>query len=469
MPMKPGVIQQRLASTNRWWADPEGWARGDPDLMVASEAPFRYHPDVLVDLAPGGLYVLRGPRRVGKSVELKRTIRRLIDEGVDPRLIVHMSVDGWRASDLYRLVEAASQMTRSGSRRHWFIDEITGVSGAWPGEIKWLRDNDPGFRSDTVVLTGSSSSGFRESMGMLAGRRGNAIDPDRVLLPMGFASFVALAHAGSLPPRTGPLRVPELTLIGLREAAHELAPWLHVLTRAWETYLLVGGFPEAVADHLASFRVGPVFRGELLRVISGDAFRSARLSDLQTNALLQRLTRGLGSLASVNNIARDIDVSPATARGRLDDLRESFILWPAPRESNLQPRLRAQAKLYFTDPIYARLAGDRPQDLTALSEQQLGMALLRNFEHHEPGSYVEYSRVLHHRTRTNAEIDFVGPGFGDVAIESKYVDGGWRRNAGRTLRASRWRGVVATGSELNLEDPEVAAVPAGMLAWLLDT
>ena len=117
----------------------------------------------------------------------------------------------------------------------------------------------------------------------------------------------------------------------------------------------------------------------------------------------------------MNNIARDINVSPATAKGTPRRSARVVHPWPAPRESNLRPRLRAQAKLYFADPICARLAGDRPQDLTALSEQQLGVALLRNFERHEPGDYVEFSRVLHHRTTTNAEIDFVGPGFGDIA------------------------------------------------------
>ena len=61
-------------------------------------------------------------------------------------------------------------------------------------------------------------------------------------------------------------------------------------------------------------------------------------------------------------------------------------------------------------------------DPSALSEQQLGMALLRSFEREHPGSYMEFARVLHHRTRTRKEIDFVGPGFGGIAIESKYVD-----------------------------------------------
>ena len=48
-------------------------------------------------------------------------------------------------------------------------------------------------------------------------------------------------------------------------------------------------------------------------------------------------------------------------------------------------------------------------DPSALSEQQLGMALLRSFERGHPGSYMEFDRVLHHRTRTRKEIDFVGP------------------------------------------------------------
>ena len=106
-------------------------------------------------------------------------------------------------------------------------------------------------------------------------------------------------------------------------------------------------------------------------------------------------------------------------------------------------------------------------DPSALSEQQLGMALLRSFERGHPGSYMEFGRVLHHRTRTRQEIDFVGPGFGGIAIESKYVDGRWRRDA-QTLAASGWRGIVATRSELNLEDGNVMAIPASMLAWMID-
>ena len=145
------------------------------------------------------------------------------------------------------------------------------------------------------------------------------------------------------------------------------------------------------------------------------------------------------------------------------------MVWPCHREEGLKPRLKAQKKMYFTDPVY-RLLTRRPVDLSVLSEQQLGVALLRSLERERPGSYVQCDGVLHHRTKGQREIDFVGPDFGGVAIESKYVDDGpWRHMEGRTLKASPWSGVVATRGQLDVRDDETMAIPAGMIAWLIDT
>ena len=536
--MKQGEVQRMLVATNRWWRNPRSWAMDDPDLREADEAPFRYSAGVLDDLAPGGLYVLRGPRRVGKSVEIKRAIETLIGGGVEPRRILHASVDGWRAGDLGGLVTAARQLTPNGGRRFWFIDEITGITDGWPERIKWLRDNDARFRTDTVVLTGSSAADLTGSVKALAGRRGPADDPDRVLLPMGFRSFARLVAEESASADVGPFRVSDLTPRRVSEAAHALVPWLDLLAEAWETYLLVGGFPASVSDHMISregatgdrwrgrlaipqrgiagapptetagagaphpgprtdgngsvpYEVAPTFVRGLIDVIHGDAFRRADWSRVQTTAFMHRMARGLCSPVNYAALADDLGISQPTARRRIDELREAFVLWPCHREDGLRPKLNAQAKTYFTDPVYARLVPGTPDaggdhwrgatplrgiagaldasvpDPSALSEQQLGMALLRSFEREHPGSYMECDRVLHHRTRTRKEIDFVGPGFGGIAIESKYVDGRWKRDV-QTLAASGWRGIVATRSELNLEDARVMAVPASLLAWMID-
>ena len=39
----------------------------------------------------------------------------------------------------------------------------------------------------------------------------------------------------------------------------------------------------------------------------------------------------------------------------------------------------------------------------------------------------------------------------------------------RPAQDTGWRGIVATRSELNLDDPEVAAIPVALLAWPLDS
>ena len=465
--MRPGEIHESLTETNRWWTSPEGWADQDPDLRKAAEAPFHYTPGVLSDLIPGGLYLLRGPRRVGKSVEVKRAIANLIHDGVHPRRIVHMSMEGWHARHLIRFVNIAEQMTLDG-RRYWFLDEITGVEGGWPQRIKWLRDNNRRFQTDTVVLTGSSSSDLREAIGVLAGRRGRAKAPDRVLLPMGFRDFADLVVKDRLPEDIGPLRIADLA-DQIEEASFGLAPWLSILVNTWETYLWVGGFPLAVSGYLRDRQVDPALWTGLWEVISGDAFRRARQTDLQTKTMLERLARSLGSPINLARIAREMDVAQFTAQQRITDLREAFVVWPCYREEGLKPKLKAQKKIYFSDPVY-RLLTPRRLDLSVLSEQQLGVALLRNLERESPGSYVHFDSVLHHRTKGNREIDFVGPHFGGMAIESKYVDDGpWRHAEGRSLKASPWLGIVATRSLLDLQDGKALAVPAGMVAWLLDT
>lgn len=476
--MRVGELQARLTATNGWWRRPQDWTRQDPDLQEASAAPFTHSAGVLEDLVRGGLYVLRGPRRVGKSVELKHTIERLISEGADPRAITHMSVDGWSANDLGTLVRAADRLMPPDGHRWWLIDEITAITDGWPAQIKWLRDNDRRFRHDTVVLTGSSSSNLRDSIGDLAGRRGPVDAPDRVMLPIGFRTFVKLTEPESgLEDETGlgPRAVAELTPESLNDAAYGLAPWLDLLVDAWEDYLRVGGFPQAIASHVRHRLVDESLQQALFGVISGDAFQRARLSDLQTAEMLRRLARGLGSPLNSSRLAREIDVSLPTAQRRIEDLCESFVAWPVYREQDLRPNLRAQRKIYFTDPIYARIGyGDaRAVDETALSEQQVGMALLRSSFRYGHGighaNYADFDRVLYFRSATNAEIDFAGPDFGGLAIESKYSDGRWRRSAGRTLTASPWRGLVATRTETDLDEPQTVAMPTAILAWLIDT
>lgn len=132
-----------------------------------------YESVCLNNVEPGNLCILRGPRRVGKTVAVKQTIRRLLDEGVRPTRIICVAVDGWDAKVLMTLVgNSILPVLREGETRFWFLDEVSAVSGDWAQQLKWLWDNDEQFRRDTVVLTGSNAWALTEAGGVLAGRRG---------------------------------------------------------------------------------------------------------------------------------------------------------------------------------------------------------------------------------------------------------------------------------------------------------
>ena len=471
--MRATEIDVELAESNPWWGKPRGWEETDVQLRAARQSLLEYHPCPLRDFTPGGLYILRGPRRVGKSTAMKQFISERLRDGALPRTILYVSVEGRSAQDLVDILRrgAAEWLVGEAGERLWVIDEITSVEGAWPEQIKRLRDSDPSFSVDTVVLTGSSSAKFEEARKLLAGRR-NAERSDRALFQMGFVD-VARALGQELPDPPG-LRAEELGVADIVEdAASEYRPWGQLLIDAWDRYLQVGGYPQAVAAELYApgRRSGdPTLTDALWDVIYGDAFEGSGLTHTQTQTILRSLASSLTSLFSVNSLARDVSLHHTTVHSRLDALRGAFIAFPVHREQGLAPKERAQPKWYFTDPRLARLAaalgaGTAP-DWTALAEQQLAVALLRALEEEWPGAAMRHDRLLYYRSRTGAEIDFVSATFSETCFESKFVDRGWGR-AFQTIGASgRSTGVVATRSGLKRHEGGWA-LPAGLVAFLL--
>ena len=197
--MRVAEIDTELVASNPWWRDPETWEEFDVQLRAARQSPLAYDPRPLRGVTAGGLYILRGPRRVGKSTALKQLIAERLGNGSPPRSILHVSVEGRSAKDLVDIVRRGAGRWLEGEpgSRLWVIDEITSVKGAWPEHIKRLRDSDPAFSADTVILTGSSAAKFDEATKLLAGRR-NADHSDRTLFQMGFTE-VARALGVELP------------------------------------------------------------------------------------------------------------------------------------------------------------------------------------------------------------------------------------------------------------------------------
>lgn len=104
-------------------------------------------------------------------------------------------------------------------------------------------------------------------------------------------------------------------------------------------------------------------------------------------------------------------------------------------------------------------------DASVLSEQQLGIELLRNMGRELHGSYAHFGDVTYQKT-SGKEVDFCGPHIGGLGFEGKYVDAGWKREA-LSVRAALGAGVLATRGLLDTSG-EVWAVPAPFIAWMLN-
>lgn len=408
---------------------------------------------------------------MGKSTALKRLIAERTRSGEPARRILHASVEGRSEQDVVDIVRRAATNWLEGEpgERLWLIDEITGIQGAWPAMIERLRDSHSSFAADTVVLTGSSSTRFDEARKLLAGRR-LATRSDRVLFQMSFADFAG-AVAEDLPQSPG-LDVSELAdYAQIQAIVSEYRPSVVTLVESWDEYLRVGGYPQAVAARISrSEEAEESLLESLWDGIHGEAFAGSGLTQTQTEAILRGLTSSLSSLLSVHALAKAVGIANQTAEQRLDALRRAFVAFPVHREQGRAPKPRSQSKWYLTDPILARLAprfgaGTAP-DVSALSEQQVGLAILRALERRSPGAVIRHDRLLYYRSTTGAEIDFVSPDFMTTCVESKFVDRAWGR-AFQTIEASgRSAGIVATRS--GMQDHRAGwALPAALIAYVL--
>jgi uncharacterized protein len=471
--MNDPALRRMLAEHSPWRTKPAGWEQDDADMRASLLVQLSYEPEPLADIRPPGLYALRGPRRVGKSLELKRAIARLLARGVDPKLVFYCSCDGLSQQDLRRLVVTTHSVTRTlTGPRYWFLDEVTAVAG-WSKTIKSLRDQDTTFREACVVLTGSSARDLREATDDLADRRGGIADSDRLLLPMGFRPFCrALGNLNELPQANIPPR--DFLTPQAEQAIYELEPWIPALDDAWQLYLEVGGFPRAVGEFVRSGEVSAGFVEGLWHVVTGDALRSTTMSETEVAVLLDRLVQNLCNPVNASAVATDVGLRDGDrVNERINDLVANFLAWRCYRLRGGLPNPAAQRKVYFIDPLIAQLAYRRnprftDPDSTKLSEQQVGLALSRAVTQSQPRAFIEADRMMHERTETDAEIDFAGPEL-DVPFESKYTDASWRRET-QTMRARYGKGVIVTRTPLAVGvDEPVWAIPAGVVAWLLDT
>nr|WP_042183801.1 AAA family ATPase [Kibdelosporangium sp. MJ126-NF4]CEL15865.1 hypothetical protein [Kibdelosporangium sp. MJ126-NF4]CTQ93790.1 hypothetical protein [Kibdelosporangium sp. MJ126-NF4] len=488
--MRDDEIRGRLSEVNPWWrtpsnSDPASWVAHDRVLRDRARYDMGYRSTILDDVARGPvddkLVLLRGPRRVGKSVAMKDAAAVLCGRAdVDPRQVIYLPADGMQAKDLRRSLVLGRDLTRSVDQsqarpRIWLLDEVTGIDG-WTATLKYLRDNTL-VGDDTVVCTGSSWSDTADvERDLLAGRAGSSAERrTRLLLPMRFRDVLAatrpeLARPASLPPWQ--LQSPEAKTIA---EEHELAA--NDLDLAWQAYLTSGGFPRAVAEHARDGMVSRSFMEDLVAWLHRDVDHDAAPDSIPR--LLAELQHRSTSPLNRRSTAEQLGYPSAqTFDVRLSRLVHSFAgLW-CHQISDVGARISgAQSKFYLTDPLLAwlghhlRTGLPRPA-MPTLTEMALATAMAVAIEDLEPGRWMSADTIGYVRTGTGNEVDLAPvplPAGGSVErttpLEAKWVSKGWRSEA-RVVEGKYGCGVLATKNITDTQSP-TWAIPAPTVALML--
>jgi predicted AAA+ superfamily ATPase len=478
------LSEAEIVSQNRWWVD-AAWQAGDPHLDRLARQPTRLPTEFVtaLDLGQPGIHILRGPRQVGKTTDLKLLVERAIDAGRAPRSIIYLALDlleGQDAAELARSVRSAKLLAGVSRDCLVLLDEVT-VVDRWQTAVKALWD-DGDLRRDVVVCTGSSAIDLqRGAAERLPGRREAGID--HLVLPQSFAAF-ARALDGTIPLS------PRLTVADLRTDDGEALlrdARLHgpALRRAFELYLRFGGLPAAVAEAVGG---APQPSEATRRVLYDSLVRDLQrkgASIAASHALLERVVRSLGAKVSWSQMAREMDVPLGRGRRRpshqtLRDYVELmaagyFVLvvyfWRSGSDTNEQPR---DKKVLFADPLLYAIALERAPglqpDLAALVENVIGVTLFRRYEPVDrmPETFVLPERLHIWQTNRGGEIDFVaGPRHALDVVEVK-----WQRNPSVTAatgaaRAHPGRPVVLATLDMERTSRTWSAVPVPALLWAL--
>jgi len=444
-----------LSYWNKWWGNNKAIYE-DTNIQDWFSSTFKWVPRLEKTIENEEvIYVLRGPRRVGKTTLLKLRIQSLLNQGVTPENIFYYPCDALETpNQLTTILDAyLSTMRKKDEWTYLFIDEISMLKD-WQRAIKLLIDAGR-FKNCTVILTGSHSIDLRKGSESLAGRRGRVEKlrygtPDKILLPAKFSECVE-----TLQPILSQ-KIRELWLLSIERREKiildlakgvipielkKIAFFSKELDMLFEEYLLTGGIAPAIHEYTANRRISRDTYGTFVHFVVRDICRWGH-DENYARQILRRMIETLASQVSWNSLKEDTEISDhKTAESYVKVLKDSFVVayyyhLNVEKESAYYKK---EKKAYFQDPfifhscrswVYGRDGFDssleflsKIENKSKLVECVVSNHISRFMFNLHPSSLFDPSNYVFYWKNKNKEVDFtfrLNEKF--LPIEVKYSD-----------------------------------------------
>ncbi len=388
-----------LQAFNPWWADKP--FRNPEFRRLAFHASWA----LLVGSDLRRAILLSGPRRVGKTTVLMQVAEELVQQGIERRAILYLSLDHplLKLITLTRALRVYHETTYSEDKPAYLLLDEVQYSKDWETEIKLLVDHHPEYR---ILATGSATVVHRNKLAESGVGRW-------VRVPVPTLSFYEFAQMrNEIPAQIKPLSKLKPTDLFKKSAQelHNLNDRFRPLLPVFQNYLLQGGFPETAMQRDISLCQRLLREDVVERVLKRDM---ASLFGVRNVEELERLFIYLcihcGEIVATQTVAVSLGTTATTVSNHLQHLENANLIYRLPpADVGGKKVLKAKNKYYVVDAALRNavlLKGDEvlrdPTEMGMIVETTVLRHLIAYY-------YKDVPRISYWRDpKTQKEVDIV--------------------------------------------------------------
>lgn len=343
------ITQKDLFNQNFWWEGKER-IKEDSKIQDWEKSKIKWVPKQVLEFKKEpGIFILRGPRQVGKSTCLKLIIQDLLKKH-NPKSIFFFDCEAlYDFKELKETIEEYFkflEIINLKEKTFIFLDEVTSVEN-WAKAIKFLADQGV-FKNTRLFITGSNSLDLKRGGERMPGR----LEKEEKFYPLNFREFVKLADLDLFKK----FEKVKLENFGKKEIwlkAKKIFFLKEKLNKLLESYFLCNGFPYIINEFLTNHFISAKTYEIYLSSLRGEIGKHKK-SEKKGMQILAELSEVLSSKIGFDTIAKKIVLSHHTVEEYFDFFEDLFfgkILYQIDL-SKKKENFRKSKKFYFLDNIY---------------------------------------------------------------------------------------------------------------------
>ena len=333
-------VLDRIRFENPWWVDghiEEDYNDMPRRLYFELFKPLVYERDIRRAV------VLMGPRRVGKTVMLYHLVEDLIQNGVNPKKIIFITIENpiYNNMPLEQLFLYAKEATGIKDKDDWHIiyDEIQ-YCRDWEVHLKSLVDS---YRKDKFIVSGSAAAALK----FASNESGAGRFTDFLLPPLTFNEYISLK---------GLDRIITTTNLKWKDHITKFYSSSHIdeLNKHFLDYINFGGYPEVIFSEKIQANPGRYIRQDIVdKVLLRDLPSLYGISDTrELNSLFTTIAYNSGGEFSLETLSKQSQVPKNTLKKYIEYLEAAYLIKQVKRIDQSGKRFKRDNffKIYLTNP-----------------------------------------------------------------------------------------------------------------------